>query len=112
MPSDLEKASRRKNVQRILAKTPVIDSIVKGVSKAIRPVIEETFRENFTTVLIPSYQKATNVMFEQITATFEADLQDIAYKSAQVSSYSNMGSVRDQNTLARLQTSLEHLTLS
>ncbi|CAG8541630.1 3072_t:CDS:2, partial [Scutellospora calospora] len=111
IPAAIEK-SVADNVQRVLAKTPVIDSIAKGVSKAIRPVIEETFRENFTTVLIPSYQKATNAMFEQITATFEAGLQDIAHKSAQVSSYSNMGSVGDQNALARLQTSLEHLTLS
>ncbi|KAF0397556.1 WD domain, G-beta repeat-containing protein [Gigaspora margarita] len=111
IPAAIEK-SVADNVQRVLAKTPVIESIAKGVSKSIRPVIEETFRENFTTVLIPSYQKATNAMFEQITATFEAGLQDIAHKSAQVSSYSNMGSVGDQNALARLQASLEHLTLS
>ncbi|CAG8794309.1 24347_t:CDS:10, partial [Gigaspora margarita] len=110
IPAAIEK-SVADNVQRVLAKTPVIESIAKGVSKSIRPVIEETFRENFTTVLIPSYQKATNAMFEQITATFEAGLQDIAHKSAQVS-YSNMGSVGDQNALARLQASLEHLTLS
>ncbi|CAG8667460.1 16269_t:CDS:2, partial [Dentiscutata heterogama] len=111
IPAAIEK-SVADNVQRVLAKTPVIESIAKGVSKAIRPVIEETFRENFTTVLIPSYQKATNAMFEQITTTFEAGLQDIAHKSAQVSSYSNMGNVNDQNALARLQASLEHLTLS
>ncbi|CAG8688150.1 17020_t:CDS:2, partial [Racocetra persica] len=111
IPTAIEK-SVADNVQRVLAKTTVIESIAKGVSKAIRPVIEETFRENFTTVLIPSYQKATNAMFEQITATFEAGLQDIAHKSAQVSSYSNIGNVGDQNALARLQASLEHLNLS
>ncbi|CAG8510616.1 17717_t:CDS:2, partial [Racocetra fulgida] len=111
IPTAIEK-SVADNVQRVLAKTTVIESIAKGVSKAIRPVIEETFRENFTTVLIPSYQKATNAMFEQITTTFEAGLQDIAHKSAQVSSYSNIGNVGDQNALARLQASLEHLNLS
>ncbi|CAI2170487.1 3018_t:CDS:10, partial [Funneliformis geosporum] len=99
------------NVPRVLAKAPVIESIAKGVSKSIRPVIEETFRENFTSVLIPSYQKATNAMFEQITTTFEAGLQDIAHKSAQSASFTNSQST-DQNVLARLQASIEHLTLT
>ncbi|CAG8438797.1 1199_t:CDS:10, partial [Acaulospora colombiana] len=108
IPAAIEK-SVADNVQRVLAKTPVIDSIAKAVSKAIRPVIEETFRDNFTTVLIPSYQKATNAMFEQITATFEAGMQDIAVKSAQASSYNNTANV-DKNALARLQVSVENLT--
>ncbi|RHZ75827.1 hypothetical protein Glove_209g95 [Diversispora epigaea] len=109
IPTAIEK-SVADNVQRVLAKTPVIESIAKGVSKAIRPVIEETFRENFTNVLIPSYQKATNAMFEQITTTFEAGMQDIAVKSAQASSYNNANG-GDQSTLIRLQASVDHLTL-
>ena len=96
---------------RVLSKTPVIESIAKGVAKSIRPAIEETFRENFTSVLIPSYQKATNAMFEQITTTFEAGLQDIAHKSAQSASYASAHSI-DQNTIARLQTSVDHLAFA
>ncbi|CAG8463697.1 9996_t:CDS:2 [Diversispora eburnea] len=110
IPTAIEK-SVADNVQRVLAKTPVIESIAKGVSRAIRPVIEETFRENFTNVLIPSYQKATNAMFEQITTTFEAGMQDIAVKSAQASSYNNANG-GDQSTLIRLQASVDHLALN
>ncbi|RIA94484.1 hypothetical protein C1645_873429 [Glomus cerebriforme] len=110
IPAAIDKAVSD-NVPRVLSKTPVIESIAKGVSKSIRPVIEETFRENFTSVLIPSYQKATNAMFEQITTTFEAGLQDIAHKSAQSASYASAHSI-DQNTLARLQASIDHLTLT
>ncbi|GBC42470.2 enhancer of mRNA-decapping protein 4-like [Rhizophagus irregularis DAOM 181602=DAOM 197198] len=110
IPTAIDKAVSE-NVPRVLSKAPVIESIAKGVSKSIRPVIEETFRENFTSVLIPSYQKATNAMFEQITTTFEAGLQDIAHKSAQSASYASAYNI-DQNTLARLQASIDHLTLN
>lgn len=49
-------------------------------------------------------------MFEQITATFEAGMQDIAVKSAQASSY-NSANAGDQSTLLRLQASVDHITL-
>ncbi|CAG8456437.1 3148_t:CDS:10 [Funneliformis mosseae] len=110
IPTAIDKAVSD-NVPRVLSKAPVIESIAKGVSKSIRPVIEETFRENFTSVLIPSYQKATNAMFEQITTTFEAGLHDIAHKSAQSASFTNSQST-DHNVLARIQASIEHLTLA
>ncbi|CAG8683459.1 11103_t:CDS:2, partial [Acaulospora morrowiae] len=109
IPAAIEKYIAE-NIQRVLSKTSVTESIAKGVSKSIRPIIEETFRENFTTVLIPSYQKATNAMFEQITATFEAGIQDIAVKSAQASSYTTNIANVDKTALARLQASVELLT--
>ncbi|GBC02494.1 hypothetical protein RclHR1_04650011 [Rhizophagus clarus] len=110
IPTAIDKAVSD-NVPRVLSKATVIESIAKGVSKSTRPVIEETFRENFTSVLIPSYQKATNAMFEQITTTFEAGLNDIAHKSAQSASYASAYNI-DQSTLARLQASIDHLTLN
>ncbi|KAG9289781.1 hypothetical protein G9A89_015361 [Geosiphon pyriformis] len=96
------------NVQRVLSKSSVIDSIAKSVSKSIKPIIEEIYRENFSNMLIPSYQNATTAMFEQIHRTFEAGLQQIAQKTAQ----SHAGSAAESSAIVRLQASIDQLTIS
>ncbi|CAG8736185.1 1559_t:CDS:2, partial [Ambispora leptoticha] len=105
IPAAIDKAVTE-NVQRVLSKSSVIDSIAKSVSKSMRPVIEEIFRENFTNMLIPSYEKATNAMFDQIHRTFNTGLQQITQKSSQ------SGSSVDANAIARLQASIDQLTVS
>jgi len=52
--------------------------LTEKVSSAIRPSVEESFKDSFTKVLIPSYQKATQAMFQQIHAAFQSGMEDLA----------------------------------
>jgi len=59
----------------------VIESIAKGVSKAMRPTVDEIFKQSFTGILVPQLQDATAVMFSQINQTVEEGLQHVAERS-------------------------------
>ena len=59
----------------------MIESIAKGVSKAMRPTVDEIFKQSFTGILVPQLQEATAVMFLQINQTVEEGLQHVAERS-------------------------------
>ncbi|CAJ0764760.1 22871_t:CDS:10, partial [Entrophospora sp. SA101] len=77
IPNTIEK-SISDQIQRMLAKNAVIEPIAKGVSKTIKPVIEENFRDYFENIIVPTFEKSTNSMFDQITSMLESGLRDIS----------------------------------
>lgn len=54
-----------------------VNELTTQVATSIRPSIEESFKDSFTKVLIPSYQKATQAMFQQIHAAFQSGIEDL-----------------------------------
>ncbi|KAG0229619.1 hypothetical protein BGW41_002920 [Actinomortierella wolfii] len=66
------------NVSRVMNSAAFMTKLTNQVATTIRPSIEESFKESFNKVLIPAYQKATQAMFQQITATFEEGVADLA----------------------------------
>ncbi|CAJ0757040.1 23271_t:CDS:10, partial [Entrophospora sp. SA101] len=112
IPNTIEK-SISDQIQRMLAKNAVIEPIAKGVSKTIKPVIEENFRDYFENIIVPTFEKSTNSMFDQITSMLESGLRDISISTTtpQSSSTTVLHDQNATNNITRLQTSVDHLTL-
>lgn len=64
-------------MDRIMRSSEFMTKLTEKVSSAIRPSIEESFKDSFAKVLIPSYQKATQAMFQQIHAAFQSGMEDL-----------------------------------
>ncbi|CAO3569748.1 unnamed protein product [Mortierella alpina] len=77
MPSAVENAVKE-NVERVMGGKEFVESLTTKVASTIRPSVEDSFKESFTKVLIPSYQKATQVMFQQIHAAFQSGIEDLS----------------------------------
>ncbi|KFH62555.1 hypothetical protein MVEG_11948 [Podila verticillata NRRL 6337] len=65
------------NVERVMGSASFMNELTTQVATSIRPSIEESFKDSFTKVLIPSYQKATQAMFQQIHAAFQSGIEDL-----------------------------------
>ncbi|KAF9284692.1 G-type lectin S-receptor-like serine/threonine-protein kinase SRK [Mortierella alpina] len=77
MPSAVETAVKE-NVEKVMGGKEFMDSLTTKVASTIRPSVEDSFKESFTKVLIPSYQKATQVMFQQIHTAFQSGIEDLS----------------------------------
>ncbi|KAG9323885.1 hypothetical protein KVV02_003545 [Mortierella alpina] len=77
MPSALETAVKE-NVEKVMGGKEFVESLTTKVASTIRPSVENSFKESFTKVLIPSYQKATQVMFQQIHTAFQSGIEDLS----------------------------------
>ncbi|KAG0203075.1 G-type lectin S-receptor-like serine/threonine-protein kinase SRK [Mortierella sp. GBA30] len=77
LPSAVESAVKE-NVERVLGGSAFRETLTTQVASTIRPSIEDSFKESFTQVLIPSYQKATQAMFQQIHAAFQSGIEDLS----------------------------------
>ncbi|KAF9915246.1 hypothetical protein BX616_006570 [Lobosporangium transversale] len=80
LPTAVE-ASVNQNIHHIMESSTFFSNLSNQVATSIRPCIEESFKDSFTKVLIPSYQKATQAMFQQIHAAFQAGIEDLASTS-------------------------------
>ena len=60
-----------------MAGSDFMTNLTAQVATTIRPSIEDSFKESFTKVLIPSYQKATQAMFQQIHSAFQSGIEDL-----------------------------------
>ncbi|GJJ71103.1 enhancer of mRNA-decapping protein 4 [Entomortierella parvispora] len=87
------------NMSRIMSDSEFMSKLTEKVSSAIRPSIEESFKDSFTKVLIPSYQKATQVMFQQIHATFQSGMEDLAASNQ-----------KDHETIERLSSQVQKVS--
>ncbi|KAG0288097.1 hypothetical protein BGZ96_008076 [Linnemannia gamsii] len=76
MPSAIETAVSE-NVEKVMAGSDFLTNLTAQVATNIRPSIEDSFKESFTKVLIPSYQKATQAMFQQIHSAFQSGIEDL-----------------------------------
>lgn len=76
LPTAVE-CSVGENVERIMAGPAFANNLTTQVAAAIRPSIEESFRDSFTKILIPSYQKATQAMFQQIHGAFQSGMEGL-----------------------------------
>lgn len=76
MPSAIETAVSE-NVGRVMTGSDFMTKLTAQVATTIRPSIENSFKESFTQVLIPSYQKATQAMFQQIHSAFQSGIEDL-----------------------------------
>ncbi|KAG0214710.1 hypothetical protein BGX33_001909 [Mortierella sp. NVP41] len=76
LPSAIETAVSE-NVERVMTGSDFITNLTAQVAMTIRPSIEDSFKESFTQVLIPSYQKATQAMFQQIHSAFQSGIDDL-----------------------------------
>ncbi|KAG0083178.1 enhancer of mRNA decapping 4 [Podila epicladia] len=76
LPSAIDTAVSE-NVERVMGSQSFVKELTTQVASSIRPSIEESFRESFTKTLIPSYQKATQAMFQQIHAAFQSGIEDL-----------------------------------
>ncbi|KAF9329153.1 hypothetical protein BG006_007776 [Podila minutissima] len=76
LPSAIDTAVSE-NVERVMGSQSFVSELTTQVASSIRPSIEESFRESFTKTLIPSYQKATQAMFQQIHAAFQSGIEDL-----------------------------------
>jgi hypothetical protein len=45
-------------------------ALANSVALKLMPLINKTFADSFTTTLLPAYERATHVMFQQIEAVF------------------------------------------
>ncbi|KAF8926648.1 hypothetical protein BGZ58_011015 [Dissophora ornata] len=77
LPSSVETAVGE-NVERFFGSPSFVSNLTAQVAATIRPSIEDSFKDSFTKVLIPSYQKATQAMFQQIHAAFQSGIEDLA----------------------------------
>ncbi|CAI5743784.1 unnamed protein product [Peronospora destructor] len=75
-----------------------VDDMVQRVVEDVRQPVRESFRECFQDILIPSFQAATQKMFEQINDTFVQGTRSAFESSGQNSSN------------AKVASQLEHLT--
>ncbi|KAF9143911.1 hypothetical protein BG015_000256 [Linnemannia schmuckeri] len=76
LPSAIETAVSE-NVERVMSGSDFRTNLTAQVATTIRPSIEDSFKESFTKVLIPSYQKATQAMFQQIHSAFQSGIEDL-----------------------------------
>ncbi|KAF9912845.1 hypothetical protein EC991_008711 [Linnemannia zychae] len=76
LPSAIE-AAVSENVEKVMAGDDFMTNLTAQVATTIRPSIEDSFKESFTKVLIPSYQKATQAMFQQIHSAFQSGIEDL-----------------------------------
>ncbi|KAF9289325.1 hypothetical protein BGZ88_007806 [Linnemannia elongata] len=76
LPSAIE-AAVSDNVERVMTGSDFMTNLTAQVATTIRPSIEDSFKESFTKVLIPSYQKATQAMFQQIHSAFQSGIEDL-----------------------------------
>ncbi|KAF9566875.1 G-type lectin S-receptor-like serine/threonine-protein kinase SRK [Mortierella alpina] len=77
LPSAVETAVKE-NVEKVMGGRDFVESLTAKVASTIRPSVEDSFKESFTKVLIPSYQKATQVMFQQIHSAFQSGIEDLS----------------------------------
>ncbi|RUS32218.1 hypothetical protein BC938DRAFT_476008 [Jimgerdemannia flammicorona] len=102
VPSAIDK-SVAENVNKIMSKPAFVESVSKSVAKSLRPLVEDTFKDSFSTLLIPAYQSATTQMFNQIGAAFDQGLQNTVTKSV------SDGVADVHSALARMQSSVDAL---
>ncbi|KAF9429489.1 hypothetical protein BGZ76_001226 [Entomortierella beljakovae] len=75
LPTAVESAVSE-NVDRIFNDPAFIGNLTAQVSSNIRPSIESCFKDSFNNLLIPSYQKATQVMFQQMHSAFNDGIEN------------------------------------
>ncbi|KAF9182795.1 hypothetical protein BGZ51_004449 [Haplosporangium sp. Z 767] len=76
LPSAIDTAVSS-NVERVMGGTTFLSALTTQVASTIQPSIENSFKDSFTKVLIPSYQKATQAMFQQIHSAFQSGIEDL-----------------------------------
>ncbi|KAF9419365.1 hypothetical protein BGZ94_009438 [Podila epigama] len=89
------------NVERVMTSPSFVKELTAQVASSIRPSIEESFKDSFTKVLIPSYQKATQAMFQQIHVAFQSGIEDLTSANQ-----------RDHEAVESLSLNVKKLTLS
>ncbi|KAE8983211.1 hypothetical protein PF011_g21289 [Phytophthora fragariae] len=75
-----------------------VDDMVQRVVEDVRQPVRESFRECFQDILIPSFQAATQKMFEQINDTFVQGTRSAFEGSGQNSSNAKVASQLEQLT--------------
>ncbi|KAF8972852.1 G-type lectin S-receptor-like serine/threonine-protein kinase SRK [Entomortierella lignicola] len=80
LPSAVESAVNE-NVGRILGSPAFIANLTEQVASTIKPSIEGCFKDSFSSVLIPSYQKATQAMFQQMHGAFNSGIEELISSS-------------------------------
>ncbi|KAI9146280.1 hypothetical protein BKA69DRAFT_1043903 [Paraphysoderma sedebokerense] len=95
------------NIVRTLSRPGVIKSLSDSVSDSISLTIESMFRDTFGSNVIPSYQKATGVMFQQIAAAFEKGVGEVLDK---MSSLDPKAKSTDKQSISQLQATVSSLS--
>ncbi|KAL3663451.1 hypothetical protein V7S43_011340 [Phytophthora oleae] len=75
-----------------------VDDMVQRVVEDVRQPVRESFRECFQDILIPSFQAATQKMFEQINDTFVQGTRSAFESSGQSTSNAKVASELEQLT--------------
>ncbi|KAG3082506.1 hypothetical protein PI124_g10339 [Phytophthora idaei] len=75
-----------------------VDDMVQRVVEDVRQPVRESFRECFQDILIPSFQAATQKMFEQINDTFVQGTRSAFESSGQSTSNAKVASQLEQLT--------------
>ncbi|KAG0359810.1 hypothetical protein BGZ54_009811 [Gamsiella multidivaricata] len=81
LPSAVE-AAVSENVERLMGNPAFVTDLTTQIASTIRPTLEDSFKDSFTKILIPSYQRATQAMFQQIHAAFQSGIEDLASASS------------------------------
>ncbi|GMF43797.1 unnamed protein product [Phytophthora fragariaefolia] len=76
-----------------------VDDMVQRVVEDVRQPVRESFRECFQDILIPSFQAATQKMFEQINDTFVQGTRSAFESSGQNTSNAKVASQLEQLTM-------------
>ncbi|CAI5710184.1 unnamed protein product [Peronospora effusa] len=91
-----------------------VDDMVQRVVEDVRQPVRESFRECFQDILIPSFQAATQKMFEQINDTFVQGTRSAFESSGQNTSNAKVASQLEQLTevVESLSKQVEQLSLT
>ncbi|KAF9586380.1 hypothetical protein BGW38_005964 [Lunasporangiospora selenospora] len=76
LPTSIESAVNEQ-VERVLGSSAFMSKLTNQVATTIKPSIEESFKDSFSKVLIPSYQKATHAMFQQMHSAFLGGIEEL-----------------------------------
>jgi len=95
-------------VTRTLNQHQVLNDMTSAVAKAMKPSVELAFQNCFVNTVIPSYQKATGVMFQQIATSFETGLLEFRPDLTQ----SQTLLLEQQQTIQQLTVTVNSLTKS
>lgn len=60
----------KENITKLVHSKSVMDVLSAAVVSSLTPVISQCYKEYFTNIVMPSFEKASSVMFSQINETF------------------------------------------
>ncbi|KAG0023494.1 hypothetical protein BGZ80_009269 [Entomortierella chlamydospora] len=107
LPSAVESAVKE-NIERVLGSPAFITNLTTQVASTIQPSIETCFKDNFTNLLIPSYQKATQAMFQQMHTAFSSGIEDLMSSSGK----GNESIEQIASYVGKINSTVENLTLT